>query len=279
MTFILTHPTQCILTSNLFVNLILFQIARKVGDPDIPRPWSQYSSKKENKTTEDEKKNADTKSLSLLKTERWGKNLGNDGNNEDPQLQEFLQVMQPRVKSKLWANDMSVAPASNQHGKGSQKQAQTENEIVEKSASVDMESDEIDEVEDRLSDGQAAKTSQNLVHADVVSDMDYFKSRVKKDWSDSDSSDSDDLDDDADDELVNRSLKGEVVQERAPNGQHNSLKHDVTEQEDRDEGPHKDSDGEVPDQGKTSSSSVEDEKEKVLETGRLFVRNLPYTAT
>lgn len=279
MTFILTHPTQCILTSNVVINLILFQIARKVGDPDIPRPWSRYSSKKENKTTEDEKKNADTKSLSLLKTERCRKSLGNDGNNEDPQLEEFLQVMQPRVKSKLWANDMSVAPASNQHGKVSQKQAQTENEIVEKSASVDMESDEIDKVEDRLSDGRVAKTSQNLVHADVVSDMDYFKSRVQKDWSDSDSSDSDDLDDDADDDLVNRSLKGEVVQERAPNGQHNSLKHDVTEQEDRDEGPHKDSDGEVPDQGKASSSSVEDEKEKVLETGRLFVRNLPYTAT
>lgn len=210
-----------------------------------------------------------------MRPERQEKHIGKDSDNDDPQLQEFLQVMQPRVKSKLWANDTSITPASNQHGKVSQKQAQTEKESVEKSVSLNVESDEIDKMEDG-SNGQAAKTLQNLVHADVVSDMDYFKSRVKKDWSDSDSSNSDDDDDNDDDELINRSPKAEVVQERAPNGQCNTLKNDVPEQEDRDEGPHGDS--EVHDQGKTSSS-LEDEKEKILETGRLFVRNLPYAAT
>ncbi|KAH7514832.1 hypothetical protein FEM48_Zijuj11G0132300 [Ziziphus jujuba var. spinosa] len=45
----------------------------------------------------------------------------------------------------------------------------------------------------------------------------------------------------------------------------------------RDEGPPEDFDAEVLDQGKTSG--LEDEKGKVLESGRLFVRNLPYTTT
>ncbi|KAF3447845.1 hypothetical protein FNV43_RR08551 [Rhamnella rubrinervis] len=253
---------------------ITCEIAHKVGDPNIPRPWSQHSLKKENKTIDYKKKDGGTKSSSLLRSERRQKHTGKESDNDDPQLQEFLQVMQPRVKSKLWANDTSVTPASIEHGKVSQKQTQTKKESVEKSVSVNMESDEIDKMEDG-SDGQVAKASQNLVHADV-SDMDYFKSRVKKDWSDSDSSNSDDGDNDDDDGLINRGPKGEVVQERTPNGQHNTLNNDIPEQEERDEGPHGDS--EVHDQGKTSSS-LEDEKEKVLETGRLFVRNLPYTAT
>lgn len=210
-----------------------------------------------------------------MRSERQAKHIGKDSDNDEPQLQEFLQVMQPRVKSKLWANDTSVTPASNQHGKVSQKQAQTKKESVEKSVSVNMESDEIDETEDWYA-WKAAKTSQNLVHADIVSDMDYFRSRVKKEWSESDSSDSDDGHNDDDKELINRSPKGEVVQETAPNGQYNTLNNDVPEQEDRDEGPC--GDFEVHDQGKTSSC-LEDEKEKVLETGRLFVRNLPYAAT
>lgn len=232
--------------------------------------------KKENKTTEDEKKISGTKSSSNLRSDIRGENLGKDIGNDDPQLKEFLEVMQPRVKSKLWANDTSLTPAANQHGKVDKKQSQIEKERVEKSDPVHLESDENNKMEDRLSDKQAAKTSQNIVHADVVSDMDYFKSRVKKNWSDSDSSDSDD-DEKDDDESSNGSLKGKVVQERVPSGGRNTLEGDVSEEEAINEGPLEDFDAEVLDQGTTSS--LEDEKEKVLESGRLFVRNLPYTAT
>ncbi|XP_015867867.3 uncharacterized protein LOC107405344 isoform X1 [Ziziphus jujuba] len=271
--------------SYLDSNRITCEVALKVGDPGIPRPWSQYSLKKENKTIEDGK--TGTKSSSLLKSDKRGKNLGKDSGNDDPQLQEFLEVMQPRVKSKLWANDTSITPAANQLVKANKKQTQIEKKRSGKSDLLHMESDE-NKMEDRLSDQQVAKTSQNLVHDDVVSDVDYFKSRVKKSWSDSDSSDSNDTEkdedssdsDDAekdDDESLNGNLKGEVVQKRAPRGRHNTLEDDASEEEARDEGPPEDFDAEVLDQGKTSR--LEYEKGKVLESGRLFVRNLPYTTT
>ncbi|CAA2974833.1 Hypothetical predicted protein [Olea europaea subsp. europaea] len=37
-----------------------------------------------------------------------------DDGYEDPQFQEFLQVMQPHSKSKLWANDALAAPSLEQ---------------------------------------------------------------------------------------------------------------------------------------------------------------------
>ncbi|MCH80807.1 multiple RNA-binding domain-containing protein 1-like, partial [Trifolium medium] len=58
---------------------------------------------------------------------------------DDPKLQDILQVMQPRTKSKMWANDTTV--------------------------------------------------SRELKHDGVMSDMDYFKSKVTTEWSDSESSD------------------------------------------------------------------------------------------
>ncbi|CBI27238.3 unnamed protein product, partial [Vitis vinifera] len=203
---------------------ITCEIARKVGDPDIPRPWSRYSLKKEDKSTEVEKKDRGTKNSSHVGSKGEKSKKGSE--NDDPQLQEFLQVMQPRVKSKMWANDTLGVPPLDHNGKNSDKQTQSMREGRDEAVQMQADLDESDEREDELSDSQMDTKPNNLAHDEVISDMDYFKSRKSK----------------VDDE-------------------------DHSEE----------SDGERMDSGNPLLSS-KDGKD-VLETGRLFVRNLPYTAT
>ncbi|XP_062096184.1 multiple RNA-binding domain-containing protein 1 isoform X2 [Humulus lupulus] len=244
------------------------EIAHKVGDPNIPRPWSRYSSKTDEKTTKDGNKVAVIKNSILMGSEREKKNLKEDGNNEDPQVQEFLQVMQPRVKSKLWANDTLITSTTSNDSKVREKQTHTNKERIEKSATIHIESGGDENAEYASSpDKQVANNLESPAHDDVISDMDYFKSRVKKNWSESESSDSDDNEDDSD--SSKESPIEQDVQEQVPNEPLNSLEMDVSRKEDEEEDSHEDSAGDMYDQ---------DDKE-VIETSRLFVRNLPYTAT
>ncbi|KAA8544700.1 hypothetical protein F0562_019453 [Nyssa sinensis] len=258
---------------------IACEIARKVGDPNIPRPWSQYS-KKQEKLKEEEKKVSGPKSSSLENSKGEKKKKSNE--NDDPQLQEFLQVMQPRIKSKLWANDTLAAPHLEQKGK-TDKQVQHIGAGKEKSAPVQAELDETDETDDGSSDSQVAEKSNTSSHDDVISDMDYFKSRVKKEWSDSESGedDNDEGDDDnnggGNNNSLNKSLRGQDVQKIGLKGHHNKLKRDASGEE-VGKGSSEGSDDETMDSD-SPSSSLKDEKEEVLETGRLFVRNLSYTTT
>ncbi|KAJ1377532.1 RNA-binding domain superfamily, partial [Sesbania bispinosa] len=74
------------------------QVAQGLGDTNLPRPWSRYSKNKENEvTTPDANKHARTKG-------QGGKSKDIVDIN-DAQLQDFLQVMEPRTRGKLWAND------------------------------------------------------------------------------------------------------------------------------------------------------------------------------
>uniref|UniRef100_A0A5B7C6H3 Putative multiple RNA-binding domain-containing protein 1 n=1 Tax=Davidia involucrata TaxID=16924 RepID=A0A5B7C6H3_DAVIN len=258
---------------------ITCEIARKVGDPNIPRPWSRYS-KKQEKLAEEEKEVTGPKNSSLGKSKGEKKKKINE--NDDPQLQEFLQVMQPRIKSKLWANDTLAAPHLEQKGKANDKQVQQIGGDKEKSAPVQAELDGTDEIDDGSSDSQVAEKSHSLAHDDV-SDVDYFKSRVKKEWSDSESGDDDNDDEDDDDNdgggnnSLNKSNRSHDVQKIDPKGHHNMLKRDASEEE-VEKGSSEGSDDEMIDSD-NPSSSLKDEKEEVLETGRLFVRNLAYTTT
>ncbi|KAM7523155.1 hypothetical protein LguiA_013057 [Lonicera macranthoides] len=77
---------------------ITCEIARKVGDLDIPRPRSKHSLKKQEKLVEEKKKATLPKSLSLKRTNGEKK----ENENHDPQLEEFLQVMQPRTTILFW---------------------------------------------------------------------------------------------------------------------------------------------------------------------------------
>ncbi|KAK6268371.1 hypothetical protein QUC31_012531 [Theobroma cacao] len=241
--------------SYLDTSRIICEIARKVGDPNTPRPWSRYSSKKQENVTETGKTTAGGKSLSIIDS-KGGKKVLESSEKDDPQLQEFLQVMQPRVKSKMWANDIVIDTPANQKSKVTKKKAISEKESRQTSASVDAETDETSIA---LDDDDETKASDTLARDEVISDMDYFKSRVKKDWSDSESEENDDGDD------------------SDQKGKHNSLSEDVI-QDQIQQGSSKDADDEIIDPD-NPSSVLKDDRDEVLQSGRLFVRNLPYTAT
>lgn len=247
---------KCIRRNKAYV--ALFQIARKVGDPNTPRPWSRYSAKKQDNLTEATENTAAVKGSALTDFKGGKKDIENGENDDDPQLQEFLQLMQPRVKSKMWANDIVLDTPVNQSSKATEKKDVAEKADRQTSAPVESNSDETS----IASDENETKASDNVARDEVISDMDYFKSRVKKDWSDSESDDDEENDDEDDD---------------GQKGRQKPLSENVIQDETQEDSS-KDLDGEILDPG-SPSLGVKDDRDEVLESGRLFVRNLPYTAT
>ncbi|KAG8370125.1 hypothetical protein BUALT_Bualt14G0084900 [Buddleja alternifolia] len=85
---------------------ITCEIARKFGDPTPLRRCSRYSLKKQENSFEEEKRATGPKGgISGQESKKRKK----DDVNYDPQLEEFLQVMQHHSRSKLWANDTLTA--------------------------------------------------------------------------------------------------------------------------------------------------------------------------
>ncbi|KAK6150250.1 hypothetical protein DH2020_017775 [Rehmannia glutinosa] len=245
------------------------QIARKVGDPDIPRPWSRHSLKKKENSSEEEKIVGYSKVSEAVVQEGKSKKSKKDDENDDPQLQEFLQVMQHRSMSKLWANDALAAPSLEQSKVTSDNKFQMTKGHKNK---LDGEGADLDGIKGEgnvLSEKQEADRPNILVHDEVVSDIDYFKSRIKKQWSDSVSSDdegsnSDGNDDRSDSQTKKRhdpledTLEPDVLEGEAEDG--SSREHGINGSAD-------------------PSSSPKNKIDEVLDTGRLFIRNLPYSAT
>ncbi|KAL9247877.1 hypothetical protein vseg_021259 [Gypsophila vaccaria] len=273
---------------------IVCEVAWKDGDPNIPRSWSRYSKQKESKLTDES--NAPSGGTAKI----VNKNAKEEKDSVDPELKEFFQVMQSRTKSKLWAND--VAPSSIDNGKQGVRSHHSEDNNQETkigrlitNKSTKREGDDVGK--------ETELKSTNAAQAEVVSDMDYFRSKIKKDWSDpDDESNVDDDDDDDDDDNDDGGNDIGLEQDEDNDGEEVS---DDGEDSDNDIGgkPHKkrakeqselpmvteqelippenvsrDHNGEFMNSGIVSSNSPGDNNE-LLRGGRLFVRNLPYVAT
>jgi len=251
----------------MFVSLTK-QVARKLGDENLPRPLGRHSKKKGEKgTAPDVGKPARAKGRQ--------ENLNDGVDFDDPQLQDFLQVMQPRVNSKMWANDTSGLTSVGNNQAISNKD--------DEGASVST--DESSLLEDGFPDiSEPSNKSPDPERDEVISDMDYFKSRVTKDWSDSESSDEDDdgsndndassvdNDDKKDNNGVNEVEKNSDprndAQEVDLEGKEDTSGEDVTHEKDQVKVT----------EHRGQLSKTGDEK-GVFESCRLFVRNLPYTTT
>ncbi|KAK4399567.1 Multiple RNA-binding domain-containing protein 1 [Sesamum angolense] len=211
---------------------ITCEIARKVGDPNMPRPWSQHSLKKKENSSEEEKRVTSSKDPKTVVLEGKSKKSKNkkDDENDDPQLQEFLQVMQHRSRSKLWANDTPEAPSLEQ------SEIASANKV------------------------QMTKRREEIVDGEDI-DLEGIKG---KELTEGDEHGNGDYDDSTDSQ--NKRNRGPVQ---------DTLEFDVSRGEAEDG-----SSGECGiDSSVDPSSSQENKNEKVLESGRLFIRNLPYTAT
>lgn len=266
---------------------ITCEIAKKVGDPNIPRPWSRYSVKKNDFPKENHKNSQISLSNSKGQSYPTAKKLGNIENN-DPKLSEFFQIMQPRAKTKLWANDSTTMDILEQNGKPPEKDANQASLNKKTSQIRGQLSDRVDKSEGAdittsksTLKGSAYHTSEESLEVakeDMISDIDYLNSRIKKNWSDSDTDDEGDaagnygIGDDHNN--GNSPMAGNDVAAKSEDAQ-KQISDKADEENDPDEL--------IPDVDNIDSENpttpYNDDKRLALETGRLFVRNLPYTTS
>ncbi|KAG4958428.1 hypothetical protein JHK87_035061 [Glycine soja] len=250
---------------------IICEVARKHGDENLPRPWSRHSKKKDDKVTA-----PDVEKPARANKGQGENSKGSVGDDvDDPQLQDFLQVMQPRVKSKMWANDTSIATNVDNR----QAMPNKDND------GASVASDQSGSLEDGfLEDSEPKNKSHEPERDKVISDMDYFKSRVTTEWSDSESSDGEDDDDDNDSSCIDSDRDDHS---NAGKDEDNCDSRNGAREVDVDLEGKEDTSGENVTNGKTQVnvteqggqlSKSEDEK-GVFDSCRLFVRNLPYTTT
>ncbi|XP_075481451.1 multiple RNA-binding domain-containing protein 1-like isoform X1 [Primulina tabacum] len=251
---------------------ITCEVAWKIGDPDIPRPWSRHSKKQKENTTEADNGVIGFKGSkpAVLKEDSQNNEKGDE--NGDPQFQEFLEVMQPRSKSKLWANDALAASSLVQDEVASNSIVEMAEECERKLGVVGYDPEEM-KGEGRNTSVEKQDVDKPKVLADdkVVSDMDYFRSRIKKDWSDSESSDDEVGDDHSDNDVCD----GDAQTKRNNDPSENILEQDFS---DREAGRGSFGEHKIIELASPLSFPT-NENEEVLGSSRLFIRNLPYTAT
>ena len=210
--------------------ILFFQVAHKVGDPNIPRPWSQYSSKDSQSNVNDIKVEVQKdKSTVLPETKIDDSKIPL---SKDAQLQEFLQIMQPRLKSKIWANDTMASSLFDD---------KRSSEIVSESKE---QRNLVGKQENETSEDLTEEKTQEVMQDDAISDMDYLQSRIKKRWSDSE----DDVEDNNDrDEIKETIIEGNEAKSME------KVNYEINVKD-------------------------ADYDEMTPNTGRLFVRNLAFTA-
>ncbi|XP_074269946.1 multiple RNA-binding domain-containing protein 1-like isoform X2 [Silene latifolia] len=262
--------------TSLFWRRRRLNVAGKVGDPNIPPTRSRHSKQKEKKST-DENNNISDATFKKSK-----KNVAKINDNDDPEFQEFLQVEQPRHKSKLWANDV-VTSTDNKIEKDKEDSRHSGERNQEKTIDG-LRKDRRAKKKDSVNEERQVK-ALNAPQHEVISDMDYFRSKIKKDWSDPEDESGDDDgngigleqdDEDNDDEEV--SCGSDDSDATEGNRQKKGIKeHSEIPMAKEQNSVSKDCNGEfMNSENITTNSSGENE---VPLAGRLFVRNLPYVAT
>ncbi|RAL37707.1 hypothetical protein DM860_000401 [Cuscuta australis] len=249
---------------------ITCEIAWKIGDLNAPRPWSRHSLKRKEMPCEVDKEIPSSKNKKNKGLEGDNKLCIEESENDDPKFQEFVEVMQPRSKSKMWANDSTVAPSLTENKKPIEKKCQMQKETAAKT-----NSDNDDKYKEPFNDYNAEKP-KSFVYDDVVSDMDYFKRRVKEDWSGSENSDEDENEDeDKDDDGDEDCNEEEETSFRKSSDGIDAHEFDDNKKEGTDR-QSVESSGEMLESG---DPSLNKDEEAILESGRLFIRNLPYSTT
>ncbi|KAL6531967.1 hypothetical protein OROGR_013937 [Orobanche gracilis] len=239
--------------SYLDTSRITCEVAQKLGDANLPRPWSRYSKKKDNKdTTPDANKHGRVKGQ--------GDKSKDNVDIDDPQLQDFLQVMQPRAMSKLWANDTSIVSNNSNHQAVSNKDSKGAPDAIHP---ISVESASL---VDGLLNNPEPNKSRELDQHEVISDIDSEGDTDDDDDDDKDNhSHASDHEENCDKNLSERT-PSKCAQELDLEGQEDSCGEGVAR------------DKAHVNATKQESLNPEDAK-GVFESSRLFVRNLPYTTT
>ncbi|RUS26301.1 hypothetical protein BC938DRAFT_470950 [Jimgerdemannia flammicorona] len=301
---------------------IIVEKAKPIGDTSLPRPWSVYSVGSstylrshgiDSSQIEAERAAIKAKRESEFKAEIERKQRHLRAlykGEEDPKLREYLEVMQPRSKSKTWANDDVAMLKAQQDGanreerarrqaKGKKgaampkvatvavanKKAGGEGQLLTKvHVTFDDSDDELyddlpgkkggeeeggEENEDTDKD-EEAKNGDYIARDKSISDLEYLKSKMTlKDDEDVDMEQNDSNDEDGalddEDEEDDTNLEGKSDSKK---GAETAVTTDAVLLK--------------LEAAQPIRPPVEPEvppAEVIADTGRLFVRNLPYTCT
>lgn len=238
---------------------------------------------------------------------------------EDPKLRAFMELMQPRSKKAIWANDdagltdIPTAPGTdaNPSARGAEQLALedghgSDDDLYEDvpGSSDDGSSSSGEESDDK--DGEEGAQRDPVVADAGVSDMDYLKARMKKSFSDSEEEGGEEAaneDSDEDEESEHLDAGGEsgsdgdLDEAEAEAGDHpaksgreepgsddeiDALFHGQRGRQPLQQGG-EGADDEAGRQGMGAQIGRREQQPAdaatlIQDTGRLFVRNLPYTA-
>ena len=208
---------------------------------------------------------------------------------EDPKLREYMALMLPKSKfaAKFWSDGLVHEEDEYLSGGPAQTKLADIEDTEGGNADEDSDDDEYQDLEnDDSSDDNGSSSSEEIdsdsddvKKDDAVSDMEYLKAKRGNFSSDSEDSEEDEeeensSDDDDDDDDENNSEKSSDDE-----GKEFSLEND----DDVDNTEKKRSSKKSKDGEKATIKEVEvvqaSDMESLQETGRVFLRNLPYTCT
>ncbi|KAJ2384608.1 Multiple RNA-binding domain-containing protein 1 [Coemansia sp. RSA 2611] len=242
--------------NNSFIDTskVSVEIAKPFGDASLPRAWSVYTKgttlynqvhgvdnrQEKRESTVVEKKGKSQKAIRTLYEELLA------DNQDDPRFKEFLQVMAPRANNKTWTNDdYSEWHTTEQAAVNSAvaaRREQLESKATPKSAKSASKKPAASAANEEPAEGQDGGSG--------LSDMEWLRKHMSA------KADIDDMDD-AD--------MGDEGEEQAPSG----AAADGTLQDSSE------AVGTKTDLAVAVASIVS----QIQDTGRLFIRNLPYLAT
>ncbi|KAG0349230.1 hypothetical protein BG004_000454 [Podila humilis] len=283
--------------NNTFIDTskIIVEKAKEIGDTTLPRAWSQHSVgtsaharkvgvERQHKEAADAalKQKRDTEaSLEMKKKQDHLAKLYQAEN--DPKLKEYLEVMQPRAVTKTWANDDAVELNTEKVGHGRENnRTKARAQVVAlknrkpggEGLMVTQTKITFDDSDDELYDNLPTKAAEKdedaemadiemseapkedtLVNSNEVSDLDWLKSRMQK--------------------------PAEEPKDEASKKEDNSMGDPASDSESAPAPPPPKIAQEPPKRPVIISAEEEEEiaKNLIADTGRLFVRNLPYTCT
>jgi len=189
---------------------------------------------------------------------------------EDPKLAEFLEVVQPRLKSRMWGNDDVMPDGAEKSARGKPKlsvEQKSGNELSDLSDGSSGETSD-EHTEEYMADSDDDGAEERSTADAELSDMDYLRRKVVADNKLESS-----------DEELSDSGGGSGVAEESTDAEEDSEDDSGGGRaEDELRSPARQAHAE-----ETSSPAQAHEGEaegvSIAETGRLFLRNLPYTAT
>ncbi|KAF9971065.1 hypothetical protein BGZ73_006026 [Actinomortierella ambigua] len=285
--------------NNTFIDTskIVVEKAIEIGSESLPRAWSQYtagSSAHARKQAADRQKKEAADQAQREKTQQRAEQDMQKKKEQisklykvesDPKLREYLEVMQSRPTSKTWANDdaveLNTEKAGHHVGKQGKVKAQavvtavknrkpggegltvtqtkikfedSDDELYDNLPTASKQEEEQEEEEEFMALGSSEPVKDDLVNNDEVSDLDWLRSRMKPAASEEQQEQSKDEDGDEEMEEDEKKKAEEPATTTTPS---NPVTVHIVSAEDE----------------------AEATRNAIADTGRLFVRNLPYGCT